>query len=71
MNSDISSKDAYMLVYARKNTHLRGSSLDGVMELNRVNDSSRHVAAPPRRALEAVQSLNLAHDGECEKYAEK
>ncbi|KAJ6597092.1 cysteine proteinase [Mycena vulgaris] len=53
--SRISSKDAYMLIYARKEPCV----------------ASQGVPVPPPRALAVVNALNTAHDKACESYAEK
>ncbi|KAJ7087835.1 hypothetical protein C8R44DRAFT_28584 [Mycena epipterygia] len=53
--SRISSKDAYMLIYARKEPCT----------------PSQDIPVPPPRALAVVNALNTAHDKACESYAEK
>ncbi|KAJ7775067.1 hypothetical protein B0H16DRAFT_1672615 [Mycena metata] len=54
--SRISSKDAYMLIYARKES---------------CNSPSRDPPVPPLPASSVVDALNAAHDKACESYAEK
>ncbi|KAJ7581164.1 hypothetical protein C8J56DRAFT_866417 [Mycena floridula] len=66
--NDIMSKDAYMLVYARKERHLRNSSPESGQ---RVNDASQLVPSPPRRAMDEVKALNAAHDEACEHFDDK
>ncbi|KAJ7724461.1 hypothetical protein DFH07DRAFT_854832 [Mycena maculata] len=53
--SRISSKDAYMLIYARREAC----------------SSSQDIPVPPSHALDVVNALNAAHDKACESYAEK
>lgn len=65
-SSMISSKDAYMLIYAKKSCSARG--------LDASNGSSNGVERfpqPPARALEIVHGLNASHDVLCEKYQER
>lgn len=59
----VTSRDAYMLVYARKRTSLS--------DTQRVNDSFAPVPTPPRPAMEVVEQLNAKHDEACEKFAAK
>ncbi|KAJ6525652.1 hypothetical protein B0H19DRAFT_585928 [Mycena capillaripes] len=55
--SRISSKDAYMLIYARKEP---------------CNPSqASELPTPPPRAMAVVDALNVAHDKACGSYAEK
>lgn len=61
LRSIISSKDAYMLIYARK--EVCTSNIQTSMEID--------APVPPPRALEVVKSLNAAHDETCEVYSSK
>ncbi|KAJ7156934.1 hypothetical protein C8R43DRAFT_1183392, partial [Mycena crocata] len=54
--SRVSSKDAYMLIYARKEP---------------CSPSQVEVPVPPTPALEVVNALNTAHDAAYERYTEK
>ena len=65
-SSMISSKDAYMLIYAKKSCSARG--------LDTSNDPSNGVERfpqPPVRALRVVHSLNASHDALCEEFQER
>ena len=59
----ISSKDAYMLIYAKKICSTRG--------LDALNGSSNGIdrfPQPPARALKIVHDLNASHDSLCEAF---
>lgn len=77
-----SSKDAYMLVYARKELNLSTStepcnpstSHCGVDEISKTNGSpvpTTTIPNPPPRARDLVRALNTAHDEVCEQYLAK
>jgi len=77
--SEISSKDAYMLVYTRKNTRV-GSSHAALNEFSSTKDTNcngrgevmqEDPTPPPARVLDVVNSLNAAHDQACEEYSAK
>ncbi|KAF8077825.1 hypothetical protein FPV67DRAFT_1557276 [Lyophyllum atratum] len=60
----ISSKDAYMLIYARKASECP----------NGISSSEKRdipTPVPPSNALEVVNTLNAAHDEACESYDKK
>ena len=59
----ISSKDAYMLIYAKKACSVRG--LDAS---NGPSNKVERFPQPPARALKIVHSLNASHDALCEKF---
>ncbi|KAG5638282.1 hypothetical protein H0H81_000928 [Sphagnurus paluster] len=61
----ISSKDAYMLIYARKVSDPMNDSLV------RGGQPSHAIPVPPSNALAVVASLNAAHDEACDSYAKK
>ena len=69
----ISSKDAYMLVYARvghkgspEPSHpVNGSTTNGVPQ------PSPCQATPPAKALEVVNNLNIEHRSACDDYARR
>ena len=66
----ISSKDAYMLVYARVGSPepfhpAHGSTSNGVSQARSCQ------AAPPAKALEVVNSLNTDHRKACEDYTRR
>ena len=62
-SSMISSKDAYMLIYAKKSCSARG--LDAS---NGLTNGVERFPQPPARALKIVHSLNASHDALCEKF---
>lgn len=59
----ISSKDAYMLIYAKKACSVR---LDAAS--NGLSNGVEQFPQPPARALRVVHSLNASHDALCEKF---
>lgn len=63
ISARVSSKDAYMLVYARSEGLEDSSSSE--------NYSPIRDAVPPPRALEVVNALNAEHDKACDEYAAK
>lgn len=60
----MSSKDAYMLVYARSEEPENNVSTTK-------NPSPIRDVAPPPRALQVVNTLNAEHDKACEEFAAK
>ncbi|KAG6867026.1 hypothetical protein C0991_003943 [Blastosporella zonata] len=63
----ISSKDAYMLIYARKanlSSSVASFSLANV-------DTKLDIPTPPSEAMDVVNALNVAHDEACETYDKK
>ena len=58
----ISSKDAYMLIYAKKANSVRLDALNGQ------SNGVEQFPQPPARALKVVHSLNASHDALCEKF---
>ncbi|KII88369.1 hypothetical protein PLICRDRAFT_92113 [Plicaturopsis crispa FD-325 SS-3] len=64
----VSSKDAYMLIYARRDAHSQssmvGSSTNGNASLAPLQPT------PPQAPLGVVNTLNAKHDEACESYAE-
>ena len=62
-SSMISSKDAYMLIYAKKACSARG--LDAS---NGPSNGVEQFPQPPARALRVVDSLNASHDDLCEEF---
>ena len=65
-SSMISSKDAYMLIYAKKACSARG--LDAS---NGPSNGVERFPQPPARALRVVDSLNSSHDALCEEFQER
>lgn len=63
LSACVSSKDAYMLVYAR--------SEQSEENLSTENQSPIKDAVPPPRALEVVNVLNAEHDKACDEFAAK
>lgn len=77
--SQISSKDAYMLVYAKKwspalpcngSTEHEGPSALKVHG-SRSQEVMKETCSPPSRVMEYISALNAAHDDACEKYLTK
>ncbi|KAI0362032.1 cysteine proteinase [Trametes cingulata] len=66
----ISSKDAYMLVYARVGDRTVPAKTNGHAESGSSQPSVAEVAAPPK-AMEVVESLNAAHQKACEDYTQR
>lgn len=80
-----SSKDAYMLIYARKESPPSNVSTSaepcssstpcvGIDETSKTNDglvTATAIPIPPPRALDVVKALNTAHDEACERYLSK
>jgi hypothetical protein len=58
----ISSKDAYMLIYAKKTCSVLLDASDGP------SNGVEQFPQPPARALKVVHSLNASHDALCEKF---
>lgn len=77
-HSEISSKDAYMLVYTRKNV-FSGRNDTSLHEMPPVATTNRNghgqtipeVPTPPPRVLSVVSSLNATHEQACEEYLSK
>ncbi|KAF5380840.1 hypothetical protein D9615_004069 [Tricholomella constricta] len=65
-SESISSKDAYMLIYARKAPDLSNGS-----SLLENCDTTSPIPVPPSDALEVVNALNAAHDETCDAYGKK
>ena len=63
LSSLISSKDAYMLIYAKKACSTRGLDLS-----NGPSNGVEPFPQPPARAVRVVCSLNASHDALCEKF---
>jgi len=61
--SMISSKDAYMLIYAKKVSSIHGSDVSSGSS----NEIERF-PQPPARALKIVHGLNASHDTLCEGF---
>ena len=59
----ISSKDAYMLIYAKKVCSSRG-----VDASNGPSNGAERFPQPPARALKIVHDLNASHDTLCEEF---
>ena len=55
-SSMISSKDAYMLIYAKKACSVRLDASNGL------SNGVEQFPQPPARALKVVHSLNASHD---------
>ncbi len=69
----ISSKDAYMLVYARvgnKTSPEPSHPVNGDTS-NRVSQLRACQATPPAKALEVVSNLNTEHSRACEDYTRR
>ncbi|KAI6045712.1 hypothetical protein EDC04DRAFT_2877115 [Pisolithus marmoratus] len=77
-----SSKDAYMLIYARKESWPSNptepcnssTSRGGAEEISKANDNlvpTTIVPLPPPRAHDLVGALNAAHDEACKQYLSK
>ena len=64
-NSVIRSKDAYMLIYARRVSRTRKLKLESETDLKSA------VPAPPPWALKAVESLNRTHSQTCDEFSQK
>lgn len=62
-SSMISSKDAYMLIYAKKVCSSRG-----VDASNGPSNGAERFPQPPARALKIVHDLNASHDTLCEEF---
>jgi hypothetical protein len=62
----ISSKDAYMLIYAKKVCSTR--DLDA---LNGPTNGIERFPKPPARALKTVHGLNASHDVLCEEFQQR
>lgn len=62
-SSMISSKDAYMLIYAKK-----ARSAYGLDVSNGASNGVERFPQPPARALTVVHSLNASHDALCEEF---
>ena len=58
----ISSKDAYMLIYAKKACSVRLDASNGL------SSGVEQFPQPPARAVRVVHSLNASHDALCEKF---
>jgi hypothetical protein len=58
----ISSKDAYMLIYAKKACSVRLDASNGP------SNGAEQFPQPPTRALRVVHGLNASHDALCEKF---
>lgn len=72
----ISSRDAYMLIYARAVSDDTEAQDSTVMTQSSQCPNGKGkgkavdlIATPPRRALEVVETLNREHDEACEKHA--
>ncbi|TFK42426.1 hypothetical protein BDQ12DRAFT_644097 [Crucibulum laeve] len=64
----ITSKDAYMLIYTRKESNPQpNSSSNGDADII----SSVHAPVPPVQALEVIKSMNQKHEKKCEAYEAK
>ncbi|CDO68332.1 hypothetical protein BN946_scf184799.g59 [Trametes cinnabarina] len=61
----ISSKDAYMLIYARV-----GERSPPIPGTTKGEPPARYVIPPPK-ALEVVEAMNAAHEKACEEYAQR
>lgn len=61
--SVIRSKDAYMLIYAKRPSQKLGFKAERVAEST--------IPSPPPWALKAVESMNRAHEQTCSEFAEK
>ena len=59
----ISSKDAYMLIYAK-----RVSSTIGLDASSSPSNRIERSPQPPARALKVVHGLNASHDTLCEEF---
>ncbi|KAK2466793.1 hypothetical protein APHAL10511_001051 [Amanita phalloides] len=59
-DSSIRSKDAYMLIYARRASRSRVET-----------ESELTIPSPPSRASDAVESLNRAHSQACDEFTQK
>jgi ubiquitin carboxyl-terminal hydrolase 48 len=70
--SEISSKDAYMLVYTRKDSPV---DCNGTTTHKPNGDDPKQAnvepTIPPPRVLDVINSLNAAHDEACEAHVEK
>jgi ubiquitin carboxyl-terminal hydrolase 48 len=60
--STITSKDAYMLIYTKKEFG------KNVNESGAVSSTHISTPCPPVWAVDAVRLLNAAHEGACEKF---
>ncbi|EGO18657.1 hypothetical protein SERLADRAFT_418842 [Serpula lacrymans var. lacrymans S7.9] len=72
-NCDIfSSKDAYMLIYARRGVVASGhvSDMDAPSSTTESDQDSFNLT-PPSRALDVVNTLNAEHDEACKVFATK
>ncbi|KAI0374832.1 cysteine proteinase [Pilatotrama ljubarskyi] len=70
----ISSKDAYMLVYARvgdRNVSPTPAKTNGHAEPSPSQQPSAAGMEPPPKAMEVVESLNAAHRKACDNYAQR
>ncbi|KAI8998686.1 cysteine proteinase [Trametes punicea] len=66
----ISSKDAYMLVYARAGD--QKSSIPGNRDgRTEASDALTPSFTPPLRAMEVVIAMNAAHEKACEEYSQR
>lgn len=66
-NSDIYSKDAYMLVYTLRDLPTAAGRKSGCG----TNGNEDAIPEPPRRVMEVVDRLNAAHDEACDTYIQK
>ncbi|RDB21476.1 Ubiquitin carboxyl-terminal hydrolase 48 [Hypsizygus marmoreus] len=62
-SENITSKDAYMLIYAHKSTNVSCETS--------TSDQVNPLPVPPSDALEVVQALNNAHDEVCDLFARR
>lgn len=78
-HSEITSKDAYMLVYTRKNACI-SRDCTALHEFSSTKDTNCNghghtlqetPTPPPARVLDVVNSLNAAHDQACEEFSAK
>lgn len=67
LSSYISSKDAYMLIYARSEV----SQSQPTSKKSSNATSIPETTAPPQRALRVVEELNNEHEKRCEEYTVK